>query len=55
MHTKTGLFVRYLRFQHNGGVHMAQVMEPVMRNTRLFTDTGKAAIYRVTGQFSEMV
>ena len=29
---------------------MAQVMEPVMRNTRLFTDTGKAAIYRVTGQ-----
>ena len=34
---------------------MAQVMEPVMRNTRLFTDAGKAAIYRVTGQFSEMV
>ena len=34
---------------------MAQVMEPIMRNTSLFTDTGKAAIYRVTGQFSEMV
>lgn len=27
----------------------------LMRNTRLFTDTGNAAIYRVTGQFSEMV
>lgn len=36
-------------------IRVAQVMEPIMRNTRLFTDTGKAAIYRVTGQFSEMV
>lgn len=34
---------------------MAQVMEPVMRNTRLFTDTGEAAINRMAGQFSEMV
>lgn len=34
---------------------MAQIVEPIMRNTRLFTDTGNATIYRVTGQFSEMV
>lgn len=34
---------------------MAQVMEPVMRNARLFADTGEATINRVTGQFSEMV
>lgn len=34
---------------------MAQVMEPIMRNAHLFADTGEAAIYRVTGQFSEMV
>lgn len=54
-HTLDAVLVRYLRLQRNRGVHMAQVMEPVMRNTRLFTDTGKAAIYRVTGQFSEMV
>ena len=34
---------------------MAQVMEPVMRNTRLFTDTGKATINRMAGQFSKVV
>ncbi len=34
---------------------MAQVMEPIMRNTRLFADTGEATINRMAGQFSEMV
>ncbi len=34
---------------------MVQVMEPIMRNARLFTDTGKATINRMAGQFSEMV
>lgn len=34
---------------------MAQVMEPIMRNARLFADTGEATINRMAGQFSEMV
>ena len=36
-------------------IRVAQVMEPVMRNTRLFADTGEAAINRVAGQLGKMV
>ena len=36
-------------------IRVAQVMEPIMRNTRLFADTGEATINRMAGQFSEMV